>query len=80
LDNLQITNIPDEKGHRIEYIRVVSNQRNKARTIPLNPKASSAIRDYLSDRRGSAVGNLFLNRMGEGLGDRGVEKVIGKYL
>ena len=79
LNDLEITDVPDEKGHRIEYIRIVGNQRNKERIIPLNPKASSAIRDYLSIRQVSPGNKLFLNKMGIGMGERGVEKALVKY-
>jgi len=80
INDLQITDGVDEKGKRVEYIRVVGNQRNKERLIPLNPKASTAIDDYLTNREKSKSDNLFLNRSGEQLGERGVEKIVGKYI
>lgn len=79
LNDLQITDITDKRGNKVEFIRVVDNQRNKGRVIPLNPNAGRAIDDYLAIRENSLSDNLFLNRSGEQLGVRGVEKVIGKY-
>ena len=80
VNDLQTMEATDNKGNKVEYIRVVGNQRNKGRVIPLNQKACSAIEDYLSNRAGSTSGFLFLNRIGERLSERGVEKIVGKYL
>jgi site-specific recombinase XerD len=79
LPDLQITNATDKRGNKVEYIRVVGNQRNKGRVIPVNLNAVRAIDDYLAIREKSLSDNLFLNRSGEQLGKRGVEKVIGRY-
>jgi site-specific recombinase XerD len=79
INDLQKTDLTDKNGERIEYIKVVGDRRNKGRVIPLNPEASSAIDDYLTNREKSKSDNLFINRSGEQLGKRGVEKVIGKY-
>lgn len=79
LNDLGKTDVADEKGNRIEYLRVISSQRNKSRVIPLNPKAGMAIDDYLTLREKSQSNNLILNRIGEQLGERGVEKVLVKY-
>lgn len=79
LTDLQITNATDKRGNKVEYIRVVGNQRNKGRKIPVNLNAVRAIDNYLAIREKSLSDNLFLNRSGEQLGKRGVEKVIGKY-
>ena len=74
LNDLQITDTVDDKGEKVRYIRVIGNQRNNDRVIPLNQKASSALDDYLSKRKTSSNEFLFLNRIGERMSGRGVEK------
>ena len=52
----------------------------KERIIPLNSMASSALKNYLDVRKDSKNRVLFLNRFGEPLGERGVQKMFKQYL
>lgn len=79
LHDLHTSNVADKKGNKIENIRVRGHLRGKERIIPINPVAGIAIADYLTVRVGSVSENLFLNRNGESMGARGVEKVSEKY-
>lgn len=60
-------------------MQVVSSGSRKGRVIPLNTKASQALKAYLQDRKASSSPHLFLNRRGKPLEGKGVEKILGKY-
>lgn len=62
------------------FIRILGTRGKKERLIPLNAKASVALKNYMDTKK--AVGNtiLFLNRFGESMGERGVQKMLRKYL
>ena len=62
------------------FIRILRTRGKKERLIPLNVKVSIALKNYMDERK--AVGNsiLFLNRFGEPMGERGVQKMLRKYL
>ena len=62
------------------FIRIASSRGNKERLIPLNTKACIALKNYLGIRGDTESNNLFLNRFGKPLGERGVEKMLKKYL
>ena len=49
------------------------------RTIPLEQKVLKAIKNYLAIRGDNYPDHLFLNRYGEPLGERGVQKLVGHY-
>jgi len=66
-----------EKGG---VIRIRGNRGKEARILPLNSKASHALYEYLSQRPDTENSFLFLNRFGEPLGNRGVQKMLMKYL
>ena len=80
LNDLRITDTKDENGGKTSFIRVIGGQRNKDRVVPINADAKLVLDEYLRDRDLSHSDNLFLSRSGEQLGERGVEKVVGKYL
>jgi site-specific recombinase XerD len=61
-------------------IRIKGGRSREERTLPLNSKATQAVSAYLNERQGSDIPILFLNRFGEPLGDRGVQKMLKKYL
>jgi site-specific recombinase XerD len=61
------------------YIRVVGSRSKKDRLIPLHIAASQALHGYLAIRETYANNTLFLNRFGEPLGERGVQKMLKKY-
>jgi site-specific recombinase XerD len=62
------------------FMRITSSRGKKERLIPLNTKACIALKDYLEIRGDTESDNLFLNRFGKLLGERGVEKMLKKYL
>lgn len=61
------------------FVRILGGGRRKDRIVPLNAKAVIALRDYLDGKK-PGNGILFLNRFGEPLGERGVQKMLRKYL
>lgn len=62
------------------YMRIQASRGKKERIVPLNTKAAGALSDYLNERNGKEYGILFVNRFGESLGERGVQKMLKKYL
>ncbi len=60
-------------------IRIRGGRGKKERALPLNSKATQALYAYLSQRPDTDNSILFLNRFGEPLRDRGVQKLIKKY-
>lgn len=62
------------------FIRILGGRGKKERTIPLNSTASSALKSYLDARKDNGSSLLFINRFGEPLGQRGIQKIIRKYL
>jgi len=62
------------------FMRTLGSRGKKERLIPLNTKASVALRNYLSMRQPSESDIIFLNRFGEALGERGVQKMLRKYI
>jgi site-specific recombinase XerD len=61
-------------------IRIRGGRGKEDRTLPLNTKANQALSAYLGQRPGTNSHFLLLNRFGEPLGDRGVQKMLKKYL
>ena len=62
------------------FIRIKGSRAKKERLIPLNTKATLALTDYLNERKAEGSSILFLNRLGEPLGKRGVQKMLKKTL
>jgi len=62
------------------YVRIKGNRSKKDRIIPLNDKAQEAIKAYLSEQSAMGSSILFLNRFGQPYGDRGVQKMLRRYL
>jgi integrase/recombinase XerD len=77
LKDIEFEKTGDEKSG---FIRVLGGRRKKDRIIPLNAKACLALKNYLNGRNDVGSNVLFLNRFGESLGDRGVQKMLRKYL
>jgi len=67
----------DEKGGGVMRI---SNLGRKDRLIPLNSRACNALERFLADRPASTSPTFFLNRFGNPLGERGVQKLIDKLM
>ena len=62
------------------YLRISGRERQKARVLPLNYKASLALNAYINSRSAHSNSAVFINRFGEKRSARGVEKLINKYL
>jgi site-specific recombinase XerD len=62
------------------FIRILGGRAKKERIIPLNTHACVAIKSYLDERKKAENSILFLNRFGEPMGERGVQKMLRKYL
>jgi site-specific recombinase XerD len=61
-------------------LTVTQGKGQQARIIALEKKASQAIRTYLAVRGDTLEDHLFLNQYGEFLRERGVRKLVAKYL
>jgi len=62
------------------FIRILGNRGKKERMVSLNNNANLALREYLKVREKVEKSVLFLNRFGEPVSDRGVQKMLRKYL
>ena len=62
------------------FMRIKGSRAKKERVIPLNTKATLALTDYLNERQAEGNSILFLNRLGAPMGERGVQKMLTKYL
>jgi site-specific recombinase XerD len=62
------------------FIRILGSRGKKERMIPLNTKAYIAMKAYLSVRESNENDILFLGRFAQALGERGVQKMLRKYL
>jgi site-specific recombinase XerD len=76
LVTLQISDI-DLTNH---VLRVRVGKGMAARTIELERKATQAIKNYLSTRPQALSEQLFLNYTHEPISERGVRKLVAKYL
>lgn len=76
MDDIQL----DEEGDHEGYIRILGSRSKKERLIPLNIKASLAIKDYLGVRCDTDNRTFFLNRFDEPLGVSGVQKMLRRHL
>jgi site-specific recombinase XerD len=61
------------------YLTVTKGKGMKAREIPLEKKGIQALKNYLTSRGQSPCEQLFLNYLGEPIGERGVRKLVVKY-
>ena len=70
-----------ESGLKVFDLMIVKGEgMNRGREVVLEESSSSAIKSYLRVRGKSKSESVFLNKLGEPLGKRGVEKIIYKYL
>ncbi len=68
-------------GHgQVESIWIVGKQKRTNRSLALNKSTSDALIKYSRNRKSAVENHLFLNKSGEQLGKRGVEKVVEKYM
>lgn len=61
------------------FLRVSGGERQKERLVPLNLICCQALENYMSERTFAVDQMLFANRFGEGLGARGIEKILKRY-
>lgn len=82
LTRLTLNDIEFEKvGERVSgFVRVVGGRGKKDRLVPINSQTCFTLKSYLHARKGAKNNALFLNRFDEAVGDRGVQKIIRKYL
>ena len=72
------TKISKEPGF-VGSVTVLGKGR-KQRSVTLNYKACRAVKDYLSIREDEDDTHLFLTKFKKGIGPRGIEKLVEKYL
>ena len=70
----------DEAGEKVGGVMRIFKSGRKDRIIPLNSKVCKALRAYLDILPASLNSALFLNRFGDPLGDRGVQKLVDKLM
>jgi site-specific recombinase XerD len=81
--NISDFELPDrnsEQTKEMGSLHIQSTKGRNGRILPLNNKASEAIWDYMRDRVDSDSNIIFLNKSGKPLGQRGIQKVVQKYL
>jgi site-specific recombinase XerD len=61
-------------------VRIRGGRGKKERLIPLGLQTYFALRGYRAIRKGGTYTPFFLNRFGDPLGERGVQKMLRKYL
>jgi site-specific recombinase XerD len=69
----------DDIDFTARTLRVRDGKGKAARAIPLEQKVLKAVRNYLAVRGDNYPGHLFLNRYGEPIGERGVQKLVAHY-
>lgn len=60
-------------------VRIKGSRGREERIIPLNTKASEALKGYVAARPDTSNSIIFLNRFEHPFGDRGVQKMLRKY-
>jgi site-specific recombinase XerD len=65
---------------RTRMLTVRSGKGMASRSIELETKSAKALRTYLDNRPDSLDDHLFLNRYGQPISERGVRKMVAKYL
>jgi integrase/recombinase XerD len=61
-------------------LRVSSGKGMAARTIELEKKSAQALKTYISHRPETFDQHVFLNRYGEPISERGIRKLVAKYV
>lgn len=80
LVHLTVNDIELQAGSLKGFMQVKGRAGKRDRIIPLNTKATDAIRNYLKVRNDTENDVLFLNRLGEPLGESGVQKMLTKRM
>ena len=72
---------PEKTGEKQSgFMRILGGRGKEERLIPLNTKACIALKNDIDARKDAGNSILFLNRFGEPLGERGVQKMLKRYL
>ena len=80
LNDIEIEKINQIRENKGGFVRILGSRGRKERVIPLDIEACLVLRNYLDIRKPSESNVLFQNRFGEPLGERGVQKMLRKYL
>jgi len=64
----------------VGYLYLAGSKSKKGRIIPLNSKVCVSLANYFNKRKMISSQALFINKYGEPLSARGVEKVVHKYM
>jgi len=80
LNDADLDNSDKARESQVGYIRILGNRGKDERMLPLNINAILALKNYLKVRQSAGNSNLFLNRFGTPMSDRGVQKMLKKYL
>ncbi|MBL8049622.1 MAG: tyrosine-type recombinase/integrase [Anaerolineales bacterium] len=64
----------------VGYLHILGSKTKKGRVIPLNSKVCVSLANYFNRRKIVSNQALFINRDGETLSPRGVEKIVQKYM
>jgi integrase/recombinase XerD len=80
LVHLTVNDIELQAGSLKGFMQVKGSTGKRDRIIPLNTKATDAIRNYLKARNDMESDVLFPNRLGEPLGESGVQKMLTKRI
>jgi integrase/recombinase XerC len=68
----------DVRPYPLLHVRIGKGMR--ARTLELEPKVAKALKNYLVQRSTSSSDTIFLNYYGEPISERGVRKLVEKYV
>ena len=80
LSDVELPSVISPEKKDAGYLHLRGSERRKGRIVPLNYKACVAIVSYLTRQPRTTVPALFINRFGEQITPRGVEKIVNKYL
>jgi integrase/recombinase XerD len=80
VDDLDIEPKKDSSEKQTGFMRILGSRAKPERVIPLNTKAFDALSSYLDERRNTESTIFFLNRFGEPMRERGIQKMLRKYL
>jgi integrase/recombinase XerD len=70
----------EEQEGGMGQVTIIGGGGRKSRNLPLNSKSCQALQAYLQLRPAVATDVLFINKAGEAFGERGVQKMVQKYM
>jgi len=80
VDDIDIQPRKENTDKLTGHMRILGSRGKPERVIPLNTKACDALSSYREERAGAENATFFLNRFGEPIKERGVQKMLRKYL